>query len=220
MTGVDLRGANLSRTNFTSAKLTGAKMVGVSIDKTVFTGADLTGLMPEDLNQVKSWARDAKFDPPPVNNRDNFAAVLATHEKWLQSDGREGSQAVFERADLSRIDLSDRLLRLVVFRRCSLAGADFSQARIFAVDFSGSDLREARLRNAKINGGRFDGSDLSSAEMSGCRIAPLPLAGGGGQIATSFRGAKIARAAFAGADVLAGDFSETIFAGTGFPFRG
>jgi hypothetical protein len=48
----------------------------------------------------------------------------------------------------------------------------------------------------------------------------LPLAGGGGQIATSFRSAQISRSVFAGADVLAGDFSETSLAGTGFPFRG
>jgi uncharacterized protein YjbI with pentapeptide repeats len=172
------------------------------------------------LKQVKSWARDAKFDPPPVNNRENFAAVIEAHEKWLQSDGREGQQAVFERADLSRLDLSGKLLRLVVFRRCSLSGADFGEARIFAVDFSGSDLRQALFRGAKVSGGRFDGADLTGADLSGCRIAPLPLAGGGGQIATSFRSAQISRSVFAGADVLAGDFSETSLAGTGFPFRG
>jgi hypothetical protein len=55
--------------------------------------------------------------------------------------------------------------------------------------------------------------------MAGCRIAPLPLAGGTGQIPTSFRGAKLSRSLFAGAEVEAGDFSDTALAGTPLPLR-
>jgi uncharacterized protein YjbI with pentapeptide repeats len=210
LTGSDLRGADLSGANFTDAKMSGVKLLGVALKQTLFSGADLTGLMPEDFNQVKDWAPDAKFDPPPVNDRRNFGAVLAQHEKWLESDGREGKQAVFERADLSGMDLSERLLRLVVFRRCSLAGALFAGTQLFAVDFSGSDLRQALFRGAVVNGGRFDDADLSTADFRECRIAPLPLAGeGGGQIVTSFNGAKLTRNTLAGAIVVAGDFANT-----------
>lgn len=216
LTGSDLRGADLSGANFTDAKMSGVKLLGISLKKTVFTRADLTGLMPEDLHQVKDWAPDAKFDPPPVNDRRNFDAVLAEHEKWLDSDGRDGKQAVFERADLSGIDLSERLLRLIVFRRCSLIGALFAGAQIFAVDFSGSDLRQALFRRAMVSGGRFDDADLSTADLTECRVAPLPLSGaGGGQIVTSFRGAKLSRSTFAGAVVVAADFANTALDGGG-----
>jgi len=214
LTGSDLRGADLSGANFTEARMAGVKLLGIAVKNTVFTGADLTGLMPEDFHQVQSWARDAKFDPPPVNDRKNFEAVLVEHEKWLESDGREGRQAIFERADLSGIDLGGRLLRLVVFRRCSLVGARFGKAELYAVDFSGSNLRQALFRGATVSGGRFEEADLSAVDMTECRIQPLPLAGaGGGQIVPSFRGATINRASLAGAIVIAADFSDTALAG-------
>jgi uncharacterized protein YjbI with pentapeptide repeats len=219
LTGSDMRGADLSGANLTDAKLIGARLVGVTINKTILTNADLTGLTAEDIAEVKPWAKDAKYDAEPLVRTAILPdEVLAAHEQWIASNGREGKQAIFDGADLSRADFSNKILRLVTLRNCNLVGAKFTATRLFAVDLSGSDLRHTDFRGARIVGTRFDRTDLFNANFSGSRIGALPLVGSGGnKLHTSFRGSTVSRGVLAGADVLEADFSGSPLANVTLP---
>jgi uncharacterized protein YjbI with pentapeptide repeats len=90
------------------------------------------------------------------------AAVLAAHELWLTSGGKEGA-----RADLSRGRLRKHRLR-----DARLEEVDLTEARLQEADLSGANLRGATLRGAKLSRAvlkdtSLRDTDLTDAELDG-----------------------------------------------------
>jgi len=91
--------------------------------------------------------------------KDELAAILEAHAKWLRSDG--GS-----RADLSRAYLSGAYLS-----RADLIGANLTGANLIGAYLSGADLNGANLGGANLSGAYLGGAYLSGAVHRWAQVA-------------------------------------------------
>jgi hypothetical protein len=82
--------------------------------------------------------------------------ILEKHNKWLNSEGKDG-----ERANLHRADLSNAFLSQADLSDADLSEANLSFARLRKANLSNAFLDEANLSNANLHG-----SDLSNAFLS------------------------------------------------------
>ena len=78
---------------------------------------------------------------PPLRevSADELKQILAAHEKWLESDGKEGKQAVLGFANLQGADLT----------RANLQGANLSLTNLQGANLVDAKLQGANLRGAK-----------------------------------------------------------------------
>ena len=81
--------------------------------------------------------------------KEQIAAVLADHLKWLRGEG--GKRASLEGAFLEGAFLRGADLRGAFLRGAFLRGADLRGAFLEGADLRGADLEGAFLRGAKIN---------------------------------------------------------------------
>jgi uncharacterized protein YjbI with pentapeptide repeats len=163
--GLDIAGADLSRTGatdveFISCRFTGTDLAGVTLRRAAFADCRfLRGDLANLAAQRSSMRRVA------------LELVRLTGLQWL--DGVLRDVRITEcRADLAAF----RFTRFagVAFERCNLARADFQNA----------DLTGVRFTDCNLAGAQF-----SHATMAGARFANCDLDGVGG--VTSFRGAVV-----------------------------
>jgi len=103
---------------------------------------------PEEEESAQPGLR--KFTP------EELKSVLEEHEKWLVSEGKEGTKANLLGANLSEANL----------RKTNLG-----KANLEGVDLGGSDLREAFLQDADLNGVKgLQGGQLAGADVSGAKL--------------------------------------------------
>ena len=100
--------------------------------------------------------------------KDELAAIIEAHAKWLRSDG--GSRADLSGASLSRANLSGAYLSGANLSGANLSGADLSGANL-----SGADLSGAYLSRADLSGADLSGADLSRADLSGADLSRANL---------------------------------------------
>jgi len=85
--------------------------------------------------------------------------ILAKHKLWL--DGKGGTRANLEGADLSGADLTDANLRGANLRGANLTGADLTDANLRGANLDGADLTDANLSYANLEGADLKGADLT-----------------------------------------------------------
>ena len=87
---------------------------------------------------------------------DPLGKLIAEHQEWLESGGREGKLA-----ELSEFDLQERDLSHI-----DLRGSDLSGAVLYKTNLSHSDMRGASLAGAKdLGGSNFQGTDLRLVDL-------------------------------------------------------
>lgn len=92
---------------------------------------------------------------------DALASVLASHARWLRTDGRDGECANLNNAWLPEASLVDADLRRASLRNVNLLNADLTGA-----DFRGADLRGATLSPVKgLQVQQLAGADLTDASL-------------------------------------------------------
>ena len=96
--------------------------------------------------------------------KDELAAMLESHAKWLRSDG--GS-----RADLSRADLSGAYLSRADLIGANLIGANLTGANLIGAYLSGADLTGAYLTGANLTGANLIGAYLGGAYLGGAYLS-------------------------------------------------
>jgi uncharacterized protein YjbI with pentapeptide repeats len=106
--------------------------------------------------------------------------------------GSDFTGANFEGADLSRVDLRAAKTILAKFRRAVLKNAIFKQ--VVRCDFTGADLRQASFANAFCSDAIFDGSDLRGADFKKARLTDASFDGAVVDELTDFEGASGTRA--------------------------
>ncbi len=106
-------------------------------------------------------AADEDEQPLREISKDELEAILAAHERWLESHGREGQKANLRRANLQGAELAG----------ANLQGAELAGANLQRADLRLADLRDADLSNAKLStvtglqSNQLGGADLSNAEL-------------------------------------------------------
>ncbi|MGD9851629.1 MAG: pentapeptide repeat-containing protein [Nitrospirales bacterium] len=90
-------------------------------------------------------------------SREELESQIAEHEKWLKSEGREGSQAILE-----NLDLSKHYLEKISF---SLYGKNLSNAILKEVHFGESYLESINLIGADLNKVIFTDANLNKSNL-------------------------------------------------------
>lgn len=102
---------------------------------------------------------------------DQIATILAAHELWLTSEGKEGS-----RADLARSRLGGRDLRGARLERADLTEADLEGANLSAANLRGARLGKTVLRGTLLRDADLTDADLDDAtDLLGGQLAGADL---------------------------------------------
>lgn len=94
---------------------------------------------------------------------EEFQQILVEHERWLASNGNEGSRAFLRGCDLRQARLVDKQLM-----QANLAETDLSSA-----DLTGARLEDADLTNANLHEAKGLAADrLGDADLTGAQLPP------------------------------------------------
>ena len=188
--GARMNGAKMKSANFTSALLEDADFTSANLENADFTNAVMSGVLP-----MGSTTHDAIMDrvvhapsPEAVARRQALLEALAGHQVWCLTNGKQGSAAQVEGADLRVIGdalAAGQLTGLqapgACFVRLNLEGAFLQAANLEGADFRGANLRGADLRGARLAGANFARADLRGAVLThmeiGGRSSPTDLTG-------------------------------------------
>jgi uncharacterized protein YjbI with pentapeptide repeats len=89
--------------------------------------------------------------------------ILVAHQKWLDSDGREGTQINMLNAHLQEADLHD----------ANLQDANLEGARLSVADLMRANLRRANLKNADFWMADMKDTVLQGTDLQGANLADV-----------------------------------------------
>ena len=101
---------------------------------------------------------------------EDLERILADHEKWVETEGKEGSKANLRRANLEWANLLDAKLGGANLRSANLEGAYLFRANLY-----GADLHGARLHGAKLQGANLQQADFDCADLQGAWKNSMPI---------------------------------------------
>jgi uncharacterized protein YjbI with pentapeptide repeats len=197
LAGADLGGADLSGADLRGADLNDAVLTDAVTENTHFIGANLKGM----LNDQPAGLLVSDLDEP-------LARLITKHERWVESEGREGAQL-----DLSGFDLRNapplagtELAALKasdsVFYGLNLSGIGLAAARL-----DRADLRSCKLRGADLRGVSLKGARLTNSDLRDCRLGPLVVNDGQRMVS------RLDRAILRNVDLRGADLKEAVLRG-------
>ena len=142
--------------------------------------------------------------------------ILAAHENWLESEGKEGKQANLRKVNLQGAHLRHADLRKARLRHANLQGADLRHAALRKAtlrhaNLQGADLRHANLQGAKLQSAKLQAADLRGANLKGAYLRRADLQGADLRDANlqgaELEGAKLQKAILEGANLRGADLS-------------
>ena len=83
--------------------------------------------------------------------------ILAAHQKWLETEGREGTQANLKNALLQEADLHG----------ANLQDADLEGAKMSVADLMRTNLRRANMKNVDLWMADMKDANLQGADLHG-----------------------------------------------------
>lgn len=200
LAGADLGGADLSGADLRGADLNDAVLTDAVTENTHFIGANLKGTL--DDKPAGLLVSDLG-EPLPV--------LLAKHERWIESQGRDGAQLDLNGFDLRHApplagaELAALKASDSVFYGLNLAGIGLAAAQL-----DRADLRSCNLRGADLRGVSLKGARLINSDMRDCRLGPLVVKDGQRLVSrldrailrnVDLRGADLSQAVLRGADL-------------------
>ncbi len=141
---------------------------------------------------------------------EELETVLSEHEKWVETDGKEGEQARLIRYDLRGKDFRGHNISRVIVIDCDLEGADLNDVNLTEAKFFRTVLRNSKLGTANLQGAILFDSDMTEAFLLGANIQGAVMYGTEGirtaflngcnmEDVTGLRGDEFARADITGA---------------------
>lgn len=160
--GLDLRQAELQRSNFNGADLDGARFLGANMERAKLNEASLVQSDFEDANLVHASLFRANLQQANLSKANLIGAGL---------DGANLFRANMQDGDLGEVSLVAANLRGV-----NLIGAKLRQANLFHADLadailSRADARGVDLRWANLDETQLDGTDLTEAHLEGADLS-------------------------------------------------
>jgi uncharacterized protein YjbI with pentapeptide repeats len=181
LSGLSMRGLNLSRWDFTdcvlqmvdlrNSKLTGARLCGADLRGANLSGTDVTKAdlkdckLPMDLRSINFTGTDLSgCDLSQCTLKRSVFREASLKGCKLPMD-LEGVD--FTGCDLSGCELSQCTLKRAVFRESSLKGCKLPMD-LEGVDFAGCDLSGCDFRGRNIKEATFVGATLTDCDLSTC----------------------------------------------------
>ncbi len=103
---------------------------------------------PSETNQPEAQEQPNYRDVSP----DELTQILEAHQKWVESDGKEGKQGGLWGANLKRANLWE----------ANLQEADFGGANLQEVSLPKANLQKVNLRGANLQGANLSSTYLLS----------------------------------------------------------
>lgn len=218
LTGANLEGADLSGADLKGANLSGAILVKTKMNMAVTDNADMTDVLT-----------DAPAGKPLSDLVPSIEDRLQAHERWCDSQGREGSPLVISGYDLRSLkSLASANLTAMRAPLCVFYGLDLAGIQLQGAQLQGADLRATNLSGADLRGVNLTDAKLTNADLRDCnlgalliaedRILPTLLDGAVLRYAdlrgvdlhhTSLKGADISYSNMIGAKMRAADFTDS-----------
>ncbi|QMT31305.1 pentapeptide repeat-containing protein [Alysiella filiformis] len=155
-------------------------------------------------NEISNINSDNSLTQEDLDN------ILGQHEKWVESQNKEGKPANlsnlilrnldFQNYNLTGINLSRSDLRKSKLIRANLTKAVLAESILIQADFTGSHLQYANLQKASLKGADLRGADLKYADLSNADL----------------RGSYLRRADFSHANLTSTDLRGTYSKGATF----
>ena len=173
--------------------------------------------MAED-KQSEAEAEAAQNQEPPYRkiSDEELRRVLAEHEKWRETEGKEGHRADLSNTDLSGKDLHGAFLNGADLHGANLWKANLHEAHLSKADLHGADLTDADLHGAYLNSADLHGANLTEADLHAAYLVGADLHGAdlteadlrADLIFSRFKAATLTRADLRSANLFRADFSE------------
>ena len=166
-------------------------------------------------------------------NEEELKRILADHNAWLLSDGKNGQRANLQDAGLSSANLKGAGLCDANLKGAGLILANLQGAVLSGAQLQGAHLAHADLRGAHLHAANIEGADLDSANLQGAQLQVANLEGanlasanlkGADLREANLKGADLSGAALQGANLLDASFRDArlkdagFLAGAGDPF--
>ncbi|RZJ19195.1 MAG: pentapeptide repeat-containing protein [Brevundimonas sp.] len=168
LTGLDLRGRNLTDADFSAACMIGCDLSRAKLDNAAFFGADM-----QDIILVEASLRRADLRGACLRGADLSGADL------FEADLREGAIAAADRKIGFRlVEAQNR--DATEARGASLVGANLERSKLTGViaqaaDFTDAVMRDCKLVRANLKQASFRGADLAGADLSGADLSGADL---------------------------------------------
>ena len=106
---------------------------------------------------------------------DKLKDVVEEHQKWIDSDGREGQRAELQGEDLQGAQLQGAVLSNADLRSAILSNANLKEAilpetNLQKADLTGADLRGANLGRAELQEAILINANLELANLGGASL--------------------------------------------------
>jgi len=89
--------------------------------------------------------------------------ILTAHQKWVETNGKEGERADLRNAILQEADLHGANLQGADMEKAKLSVADLMETNLRLANLRGADLWMADLKDANIQGTELQGANLGEA---------------------------------------------------------
>ncbi|HYG87925.1 MAG TPA: pentapeptide repeat-containing protein [Azospirillum sp.] len=182
--GCDLSGADLNDADLSGAELTGALLVGTDLSGATLDGAVFNGTVIDQATLSRTYI---PFELPPEAiatpsytemAKDAFLDAVALHERWVDSEGREGHRLDLDLVSVADTDLTGRVLSAARMRRCRFRNAKWHKVGLEMADLSYCDLEGADLTETDLRGATLRRAHMAASKLAHANAKPLMLAGG------------------------------------------
>ena len=130
--------------------------------------ADISTGWTAAREQEKPWT--GTLADGTIINAEGLSRLLAEHQKWLDTNGRQGRRANLQGAWLNRADLQNADLSSANLQGAMLMAANLEGAKLTSANFRGSRLENASLKKAELWHADLQGADLSSSTLQGADL--------------------------------------------------
>lgn len=180
LTGVIVRDAELADSDFTGANLSATNFAGSDMVRTNLKDAVLNGTDFSDVNTQQSNIAETLSNQKEMKSLDydglTIEQVVASHEHWINTAGREGKQFNLQDYDLSRQStLRDQSLTAIIAKGCKFTGLNLSGVRMQSslldeTDFQDCVGQQADMRGSSCKNAIFTRSDFRHADFSALKL--------------------------------------------------
>ena len=151
---INLRGANLTQSQFSGVNMTGADCNGANLQNVTFSATNLSHVMFDgaDLSHGKFW--------------DGYAPGASFWDAVLEEAVLSGAQlegANFTNANLCHANFEGANLSNAELWRANLQSANLGGATLFKANMTEIDLRQANLHRCDLKGANLYAANLSEA---------------------------------------------------------
>ena len=103
-------------------------------------------------------------------SQEELKDILAAHEKWVKSGGKEGKQADLPGANLQEVDLFQANLQKANLFQANLQEADLRSANLQGVNLVEANLQKANLFQANLQEAYLTDANLQGAILQGANL--------------------------------------------------